>query len=428
MLSLAIPVVVAEVGWVAMQIVDIAMVGQLGPASIGAVGVGSALFFASAVIGMGLLLGLDTVVAQAFGAGQIPDCRAWLRHGLLLALLLALPLTTAVLLGADHLGAWGFDPTVLDLTSSYLRVVGWSMLPLLLFTALRRYLQAVGIVTPVMAALVSANAINALVNWLLVFGHGGFLHLVSRERPGRPVSRGSISSPCWRSLSGASTRRPSGRDWRRRASGVSSGSDGQQRFRCCWSSVSSARRPCSPDAWSRGSWRPIRFVLNLASLTFMVPLGVSAAGAVRVGHAVGAGDLAGARRAGWAALGIGALFMGAAALTFVTVPRLILGRFTQDVDVIETGVLLLLVAAVFQLFDGLQGVATGVLRGLGDTRTPMLANLAGHWLVGLPVGYTLCFWWGWGVVGLWIGLSIGLILVGIALVPVWHRRVNALTR
>ena len=160
----------------------------------------------------------------------------------------------------------------------------------------------------------------------------------------------------------------------------------------------------------------------------MVPLGVSAAGAVRVGHAVGAGDLAGARRAGWAALGIGALFMGAAALTFVTVPRLILGRFTQDVDVIETGVLLLLVAAVFQLFDGLQGVATGVLRGLGDTRTPMLANLAGHWLVGLPVGYTLCFWWGWGVVGLWIGLSIGLILVGIALVPVWHRRVNALTR
>ena len=120
--------------------------------------------------------------------------------------------------------------------------------------------------------------------------------------------------------------------------------------------------------------------------------------------------------------------MGAAALTFVTVPRLILGRFTQDVDVIETGVLLLLVAAVFQLFDGLQGVATGVLRGLGDTRTPMLANLAGHWLVGLPVGYTLCFWWGWGVVGLWIGLSIGLILVGIALVPVWHRRVNALTR
>lgn len=428
MLSLAIPVVVAEVGWVAMQIVDIAMVGQLGPASIGAVGVGSALFFASAVIGMGLLLGLDTVVAQAFGAGQIPDCRAWLRHGLLLALLLALPLTTAVLLGADHLGAWGFDPTVLDLTSSYLRVVGWSMLPLLLFTALRRYLQAVGIVTPVMAALVSANVINALVNWLLVFGHGGFPALgVEGAAWATCVSRvylvAVLAVAVWRVNPSTTRSRLEAARFRRL-------------FRLGWPAAVQMLLEFGVFGAATvlaGRLEPRQLaahqiVLNLASLTFMVPLGVSAAGAVRVGHAVGAGDLAGARRAGWAALGIGALFMGAAALTFVTVPRLILGRFTQDVDVIETGVLLLLVAAVFQLFDGLQGVATGVLRGLGDTRTPMLANLAGHWLVGLPVGYTLCFWWGWGVVGLWIGLSIGLILVGIALVPVWHRRVNALTR
>ena len=428
MLSLAIPVVVAEVGWVAMQIVDIAMVGQLGPASIGAVGVGSALFFASAVIGMGLLLGLDTVVAQAFGAGQIPDCRAWLRHGLLLALLLALPLTTAVLLGADHLGAWGFDPTVLDLTSSYLRVVGWSMLPLLLFTALRRYLQAVGIVTPVMAALVSANVINALVNWLLVFGHGGFPALgVEGAAWATCVSRvylvAVLAVAVWRVNPSTTRSRLEAARFRRL-------------FRLGWPAAVQMLLEFGVFGAATvlaGRLEPRQLaahqiVLNLASLTFMVPLGVSAAGAVRVGHAVGAGDLAGARRAGWAALGIGAVFMGAAALTFVTVPRLILGRFTQDVDVIETGVLLLLVAAVFQLFDGLQGVATGVLRGLGDTRTPMLANLAGHWLVGLPVGYTLCFWWGWGVVGLWIGLSIGLILVGIALVPVWHRRVNALTR
>ena len=428
MLSLAIPVVVAEVGWVAMQIVDIAMVGQLGPASIGAVGVGSALFFASAVIGMGLLLGLDTVVAQAFGAGQIRDCRAWLRHGLLLALLLALPLTTAVLLGADHLGAWGFDPTVLDLTSSYLRVVGWSMLPLLLFTALRRYLQAVGIVTPVMAALVSANVINALVNWLLVFGHGGFPSLgVEGAAWATCVSRvylvAVLAVAVWRVNPSTTRSRLEAARFRRL-------------FRLGWPAAVQMLLEFGVFGAATvlaGRLEPRQLaahqiVLNLASLTFMVPLGVSAAGAVRVGHAVGAGDLAGARRAGWAALGIGAVFMGAAALTFVTVPRLILGRFTQDVDVIETGVLLLLVAAVFQLFDGLQGVATGVLRGLGDTRTPMLANLAGHWLVGLPVGYTLCFWWGWGVVGLWIGLSIGLILVGIALVPVWHRRVNALTR
>ena len=168
-----------------------------------------------------------------------------------------------------------------------------------------------------------------------------------------------------------------------------------------------------------------QIVLNVVGLTFMVTYGVSSAGAVRVGQAVGRRDLAGARRSGWVALGIGAAFMGVAAAGFLTVPVPILRIFTADARVIETGVLLLLVGAVFQLFDGLQAVATGVLRGLGDTRTPMLCNLLGHWCVGLPVGYALCFWWEWGVVGLWLGLSMGLILVGALLVPVWHYRIEA---
>ena len=168
-----------------------------------------------------------------------------------------------------------------------------------------------------------------------------------------------------------------------------------------------------------------QIVLSTVGLTFMVTYGLSWAGAVRVGHAVGRRDPTGARYSGWVALGIGAAFMGVAAAGFLIVPQPILRIFTSDARVIETGVLLLSVAAVFQLFDGLQAVATGVLQGLGDTWTPMLCNLAGHWCVGLPVGYALCFWWGWGVVGLWIGLSLGLILVGALLVPVWHYRIEA---
>ena len=169
-----------------------------------------------------------------------------------------------------------------------------------------------------------------------------------------------------------------------------------------------------------------QIVLNIVSLTFMVTYGISAAGAVRVGHAVGRQEPAAARYSGWLALAIGAGFMCVAAVVFLAMPRLILRSFTADVGVMETGVILLAVAAVFQLFDGVQAVATGVLRGLGDTWTPMLCNLAGHWMVGLPVGYGLCFWLGWGVVGLWLGLSVGLILVGFLLVPVWHRRIEAI--
>ena len=114
--------------------------------------------------------------------------------------------------------------------------------------------------------------------------------------------------------------------------------------------------------------------------------------------------------------------MGCAAMVFLFLPGPILRLFTSDPQVIVTGVSLLFVAALFQLFDGVQGVATGVLRGLGDTRTPMIWNLAGHWFLGLPLGYLLCFVWGWGVIGLWIGLSVGLILVGLVLLVTWARR------
>jgi multidrug resistance protein, MATE family len=158
----------------------------------------------------------------------------------------------------------------------------------------------------------------------------------------------------------------------------------------------------------------------------MVPLGVASAGAVRVGQAVGRRDPAAAARAGWTALLFGAFFMACAATTFLVAPRQLIGAFTPDRAVIDIGVSLLFVGAIFQMFDGVQGVATGVLRGLGDTRVPMLWNLAAHWFIGLPLGYALCFRAGYGVIGLWWGLSTGLIICGVALLAVWSRRIGRL--
>jgi MATE family multidrug resistance protein len=171
-----------------------------------------------------------------------------------------------------------------------------------------------------------------------------------------------------------------------------------------------------------------QIALTAASFTFMVPLGISSAGAVRVGQAIGRGDPKAAGRSGWTALLLGAGFMSSASLAFLLVPSVILRIFTTEVEVITAGVALLFVAALFQLFDGVQVVATGILRGTGDTRTPMLSTLVGHWLLGLPIGVTLCFGVGWGVVGLWVGLSAGLIAVGIVLLFVWSQRVRILVR
>jgi MATE family multidrug resistance protein len=171
-----------------------------------------------------------------------------------------------------------------------------------------------------------------------------------------------------------------------------------------------------------------QIALNVASVSFMVPLGIASAGAVRVGHAIGRVDPHGAARAGWAAISIAAAFMACAGLSMILFPHALIGVFTTDAGVLSVGVSLLAIAAMFQLFDGIQVASTGVLRGAGDTHTPMVANLVGHWLFGLPLGYVLCFVFGWGAAGLWMGLSAGLIAVGLVLLVVWYRRIVLITQ
>jgi len=167
-----------------------------------------------------------------------------------------------------------------------------------------------------------------------------------------------------------------------------------------------------------------QIALSVAATTFMVPLGVSSAAAVLVGHAVGARDRDAVARGGWMSIALGVGFMFMAMLTLFLFPRQIIGLFTNDASVLSVGVSLLYVAAFFQLFDGLQVVTTGVLRGIGDTRTPMVVALFGYWVLGLPTGYVLCFTLGYGVAGLWVGMLVGLFVVGVVLLGVWIRHLR----
>jgi MATE family multidrug resistance protein len=153
----------------------------------------------------------------------------------------------------------------------------------------------------------------------------------------------------------------------------------------------------------------------------MVPLGISAAAAVSVGHAIGAGDAARARRAGWLALGLGTSFMLLAAAAFVLWPRPLIELYTHDPRILALGPALLIIVAAFQIFDGIQIVSTGALRGLGETRAPMLANLVGYWVLGLPLGFFLCFALKWGIYGLWIGLTLALVVIALAVLARWRR-------
>ena len=431
MLRLALPVVFAELGWMTMGMVDALMVGRLGPEAIGAVGLGSAIFMGLCIFAMGLLLGLDTLVSQAFGRGDVDECHRWLMHGVVLALILSIPTTALMLWIGRGLEGWGLDPAVLPLTRAYVRIVAFSALPLLLYAAFRRYLQGMAIVRPVMVALIAANIVNVVVNWILIYGNLGAPALgVAGAAWGTVLSRiamaafllGTILYRERASASGLFACLRVEWGWFRRLLSLGTPAACQLTLEVgAFAAATALAGRLAP-----ASLAAHQIAINYAALTFMVPLGIASAGAVRVGHAVGRRDGPAASRAGWTAILLAVMFMTAAAAVFLTIPRHLLRAFTSDPGVLDVGVRLLFIAAIFQLFDGVQGVATGVLRGLGDTRTPMLWNLGGHWFIGLPSGYALCFTFGLGVIGLWWGLSAGLVICGVALLAVWMRRVSQL--
>jgi MATE family multidrug resistance protein len=427
-LRLAGPVVLAEIGWMSMGIVDTVMVGPLGPAAIGAVGMSSSLFIAVAIFGMGIMLGLDTLVAQSYGANRLDDCARWLQHGTCLGLGVGPPIMLLCYAGLSTIDSWGLHAAVRDLAAPYLRVIVLSTLPLLLYATFRRYLQGIHLVRPVMYALVTANLVNALANWTLIYGRLGAPALgIEGSAWATVLARVYMALFLFVTILREHRRRREvqphvpfrfdpGRVRRLVTLGVPAAA--QVTLEVGVFAAASALAG-QLDPVSLGSHQ---IALNIAALAFMVPLGVSSAAAVRVGHAVGARDVHRAVRGGWTALAAGVVIMAGIGTLLLVFPVPMLRVFTNDPQVIDTGVRLLAIAGAFQVFDGTQAVATGVLRGIGDTRTPMIMNVIGHWVLGLPAGYVLCFRRGWGVTGLWIGLSIGLVFVALLLTFVWHRK------
>ena len=433
LIRLAVPVILAEVGWMSMGLVDTLMVGPLGPAAIGAAGMGSGVFTAIAIFGMGLMLGLDPLVSQAHGGGRHDECRRWLYHGVWLALGVAPVIVLAA--GGVYMTMrwWGLHPEIRPLLEPYFQTLTLGAFPLLVYSAFRRYLQGMHVVRPIMFALLTANVVNVFANWVLIYGHlgmpamgvtgagwattiarlwmAGFLFVAIRRVHRRP--------------SAAPSRVPKTLEPDRIRTLIALGFPAASQVTLEVAVFATATALAGRlDPVSSGAHQ---IALNIAGVSFMVALGLASAGAVRVGHAIGAGDPARAVRAGWTALGAGCVIMLALGLLLFLVPDLLVRAFTNDPRVIRLGALLLLIAAAFQLFDGTQAVATGVLRGIGDTRNPMTANIVGHWFIGLPIAYVLCFRMNWGVTGLWAGLSAGLIFVSVVLAAVWWRRTAQMT-
>ena len=419
MLRLALPVAAVQLGIMAMGVTDTLMVGHLSPAALAAGALGNLYFFIAGIFGQGTLMALDPVISQAVGARDAEAISRALQRGLVVALALTV-FTCATFVPVEWvLRVLDQPPEVIPDAASYVRIAIPGVFPFYAFVVFRQSLQAMHRVAPVLWTVLLANLLNAGLNWVFIYGHLG--------SPALGVAGSSIATSVSRWAMALAVLSISGRQvwhhltpWRPETLAIEPlrrmlrlGLPIGVQYLLEYGAFAAAALLMGVLGTTQMAAHQI--AINLASFTFMVPLGVSTATAVLVGHAIGAGDEDQARRSAVAGIFIGASFMCASAFVFLVFPGALARSYTGDADVIMLTVMLIPIAGVFQVFDGIQAVAAGVLRGVGDTHAPAVINVVGFWFIGLPVSWVLAFRLGGGAVGMWWGIVVGLAAVALIL-------------
>jgi MATE family multidrug resistance protein len=419
MARLAAPIVLVQVGLMAMGVVDTIMVGRVSAEALAATALGNLYFINVSFFAMGTLMALDPLVSQALGARDEPGVARAMQRGLVLALALSVLTSLALMSAAPAFVALRQPPEVIADASRYVWITIWSVVPFLAFVVLRQSLQAMHRVAPIVLAIVGANLTNVFFNWVLIYGKLG--------SPAMGVAGAAWATTLSRWLMTVGLLTLAWREVRPylvpiRVNAIRSGP-----ILRMFSLGAPIGLQMTLEVGAFGLIGLLMGILgavelgahqiaiNLAATTFMVPLGVGAATAVRVGRAIGAHDAAAARRAAKTALALGAAFMCLTAVLFTTAPAPLARIFTSDARVLAVAIRLIPIAGVFQVFDGIQAVAAGVLRGIGDTRAPLIVNLIGFWLLGVPISVYLGFYTEAGANGLWWGFVAGLGAVAVFL-------------
>jgi MATE family multidrug resistance protein len=412
MARFAAPIVLINLGMQAMGVVDALMVGRLGGDALAAVALGNFYFFNASVFGIGLLFAIDPLVAQAVGAGDAEGAARAVQRGVLLALGVSVLVMLALAPGEWVLRAFRQPEAIVGDTAAYARRRLLGAVPFFLFTVVRQSLQAMGPTRPIVAAVLGANVVNAGANWVLVFGRLGMPALgVVGAGWATAIAQWTLLAlllaGAWPLLRPTLVPwRPATWAWRPLARTALVGLPiGLQWF---FESFAFGLVTLCMGVMGTASLAGHEIALNLAALTFMVPLGISGAAAAVVGRAIGRGDLPAARRDAVAAIACGVGFMTLTAVTFVGAPAWLATRYTRDAAVLAVAVSLVPIAGVFQVFDGAQAVTSGVLRGTGDTRVPAILHLLAFWGGGVPLGLWLGFRTPLRERGLWWGLVAGL--------------------
>jgi MATE family multidrug resistance protein len=429
LLRLALPLALMQAGHSLMGAIDTAVVGRTGPVQLAGVGLGNGIFFAIAFLGIGLLMGADPLISQAVGAGDLLRARRLYWQAVYTALGAGLVLALPVLVAMQLLTPLGIPPDVAASARSFMAFRIPGLAPTFLFFAARSYLQAVGRARWLLAVVLGANVLNLLGDLLFVFGGEGLplwtgllRHVPAMGAAGSALVTSTTTVLEFAVLAWVVRRVPLPAGTRR---GLHRLLPRDVRHILRLGTPIGLHFCAEVGLFGLAAFLAARFgaaslaahqvALTYGSLTFTFAAGVGNAGSVRVGYAVGAGDTALARRAGLLAFGVGTGFMACMALLFVLFPEALVAVMTDSREVARLAVPLLGITALFQISDGIQGVGAGVLRGAGDTHFTFVANVVGHWLIGLPVALLLGFVAHEGVFGIWWGLAAGLTAVAAAL-------------
>jgi MATE family multidrug resistance protein len=417
---LGAPIAVAQLLLVAIHLVDTAVVGRGGVTDLAAVSIARSVQFAAQTIGMGIATAIEPLAAQAIGAGETGrafEARTMAKRACLLWWLPSVGLSLSVTFAFPY---FGIEAEVARRAQGWILAAAPAQLFFNWFMCDKTFLQARGTTRPAVIGSVLANVVNAAVCPVLVLGDGalarvgiGPFGLLPLGAVGAGVAASVSTFFLWWTLGPAvrALREPEAERPVRLAEVLRLGLPmGLQTLAeiSVFTVVS-----LMAGRFGASTVSAHQVALGLASFTFMGALGVSGATAVRVGYAVGEGRSA--LVAGTAGLALGAAVMSVGAVAFASAPRLLVGIFSTDPNVVELGVSLLAIAAVFQLVDGMQCVAAGALRGAGDVRAPLLANVLAHWAVGFPAATLLGWVLGYGARGLWWGLTAGLVAAAVVL-------------
>lgn len=412
--ELAYPIIIGQLGIIMMGVVDSLMVGHLSAAHLAAASLGNSLAFILMIIGIGVSLAVTPLVAIAVGANKYDECGIYFRQSLLVNSTLSIFLAFAIYFAAGLIEYFDQPPEVQILAKSYMRIIGFSTLPLMVFQTYKQFIEGFSIMKPAMIIAILANLINAFVNWILIFGELGFPRLelngagwatfASRLFMAICIMIYVMKSKLFRQYDVSFHFKNFNRHIIKKILSLGLPSGFQYFFE-----IGAFSFAVVMVGWlGTKQLAAHQIAINLASISFMAVLGISVAGSIRVGNAVGMKDIFETRRAGFTASLLGAFVMFISGVIFILFRNHLPTLYVQDDQVINYASSLLIIAALFQLSDGTQAVGIGILRGLTDVKIPTAITFIAYWIVGLPIGYLLGFTFDLGVQGVWIGLLLGL--------------------